>query len=206
VAEAFATDTLSRLAALKDGQIEQDARAARDSVEVRLALGDSSADPSPIARLAADLGLAVEEQGEGDLGDRMARLVGRGLASGHSTVLVGTDAPDLPLDLLREAFEALGRVDAVVAPSRDGGYVLVGASRAVPTLFRIDAPWSSERVFAATCESLDRAGCAFEVLTAWDDVDDAAALGRLASRLDSGTVAPATERLLETFRRQGVGF
>ncbi|MFN2426410.1 MAG: TIGR04282 family arsenosugar biosynthesis glycosyltransferase [Candidatus Binatia bacterium] len=206
VAEAFAIDTLTTISSL-------------DEVEVRLALDDARAEPgagsagesaappsSTLRRVARDLGMSVEDQGDGDLGVRMRLLLERGLADGLPTILVGTDCPDLPRSTIPAALDALGHADVVIAPSHDGGYVLVGAARPVAELFRIDAPWSSARVFAATCEALRRAGCAFEALDAWDDVDDAAALGRLASRLDATAAAPATARLLETLRTQGVGF
>jgi len=240
VAEAFATDTMTMLA-------------AQDALEVRLALSEpgevnqmprlgepgempgpgepggapGAGEPLPPAHpgepdrtaesagggalrlreLAQRLGVVVEAQGGGDLGARMARLLERGLATGLPTILVGTDSPDLPPATVECAFAALGRVDAVLVPARDGGYVLIGASRPLAGLFEIDAPWSSARVFAATCEALRREGCAFETLRTWEDVDDAAALGRLAARLDDDSAAaPATARLLEAWRRQGVRF
>lgn len=194
LADAFASDTLARLAALQ-------------GLDVRLAL-DRPADGCAMIELASSLGIGREMQGEGDLGRRMARLVERGLAGGLPVILVGTDSPDLPGEIVESAIGALGRVDVVLAPARDGGYVLVGARRRVEGLFEIDAPWSSPRVFAATCESLGRRGCAFEILAPWDDVDDAAALGRLAARLDDRdpAAAPATARLLDVWRNQGVRF
>lgn len=198
LAEAFALDTLEKLAGL----------AAAGGVEVRLALdGAGQEGARGLEDLAARLLVPVEGQGGGDLGARMNEALGRGLATGRPTVLVGTDTPDLPATLVLSAFEALSRVDAVLAPAGDGGYVLVGARRPLPELFRIDAPWSSDGVFAATCEALRRAGCPFEVLGSWDDVDDAAALGRLASRLDGASaVAPCTARLLGEWRCEGVRF
>ncbi|MFN2376013.1 MAG: TIGR04282 family arsenosugar biosynthesis glycosyltransferase [Candidatus Binatia bacterium] len=198
LAEAFALDTIRKLAAV----------AVAGGLEVRVALdGAGQGFGRGLEEEAARLGLPVEGQGQGDLGTRMEEVLGRGLATGRPTVLVGTDAPDLPGALVRSAFEALARVDAVLVPAADGGYVLVGARRPLPELFRIDAPWSSDGVFAATCEALRRAGYPFEVLEGWDDVDDAAALGRLASRLDGGAdVAPCTARLLGEWRCEGVRF
>lgn len=210
LAGAFAADVLATAGGL-------------GGVEARLALDDAGADPSDPAAarsggadppaadlraLARSFGITAEAQGGGDLGARMRRLLERGLAGGAPTVLIGTDSPDLPRELIASAFEALGRVDVVLGPARDGGYVLVGARRAVAGLFEIDPPWGSGRVFEATCEALARTGCTFEALCAWDDVDDAAALGRLIDRLDAGgaRVAPATARLLATWRQQGVRF
>jgi rSAM/selenodomain-associated transferase 1 len=203
LALAFAEDTLVRLAGLRE--------AAR--LDVRLALddGDPAAGVAPgggVRGVAERLGLEVEGQGGGNLGARMARLVERGLAGGIPTMLVGTDSPDLPPEMLRAAARALTRVDVVVAPAEDGGYVLVGARRPVRALFEIDAPWSGSQVFEATCRALRRADCSFETLPTWDDVDDAAALARLARRLEEGggAAAPATARLLAEWKREGVRF
>lgn len=206
LAGAFAADTLANMAAL-------------EGLETRLALAEDLSGRQPDAtqlpaqpvsllrELAARLGVAVEDQGDGDLGTRMARLLERGLGAGLPTILVGTDSPDLPRGTISAALEALARVDVAIAPAADGGYVLVAARRRIAELFDIDAPWGSERVFAATCESLRRVDCAFEVLGGWEDVDDAAALGRLAIRLgDGGQGAPVTARLLDEWRREGVRF
>jgi uncharacterized protein len=199
LATAFAEDLMASLASAGD-------------FEVRLALEADDAAASEAAsslrRIAAANGIRVEGQGDGDLGRRMSRLVDRGLAEGAATVLVGGDVPDLPPATVRAAFEALAHADAVLAASHDGGYVLVGARRRDDALFSIDAEWSSPDVFSATCRSLARSGCSFATLPAWEDVDDAAALGRLARRLDGGgdVVAPATAGLMRRWRREGVQF
>ncbi len=198
LAEAFAEDTLVRLAELRES--------AR--IDVKLALDDGGVGGGGIRSVAEGLGIEVEGQGGGDLGERMVRLVDRGLADGLPTMLVGTDSPDLPPEMLRAATRALTRVDVVVAPAEDGGYVLVGARRPVRALFEIEAPWSGPQVFEATCRALRRAECPFETLPAWDDVDDATALARLVRRLEEGggRGAPATARLLAEWKRQGVRF
>lgn len=198
VAVAFATDTLATAVASGGFDVRLALAAPARDGPVRLGEG--------LAALALRLGVRVEDQGEGDLGGRMARLLDRGLRSGP-TVLVGTDCPDLPAAMLVAAFAALERRDVVVGPAVDGGYVLIGARRPVPGLFEIDAPWSSERVMEATCAVLRRRGCAFETLETRDDVDDARALGRLASRLaGASVVAPATAGLLARWRDEGVSF
>jgi hypothetical protein len=122
------------------------------------------------------------------LSDGPAHGHSQGFAHGFArklpTLLVGSDVPDLPPERVRSAVAALRRTDAVLVPSLDGGYVMVGARRPIDALFAIDAPWSSSDVFSATCRSLTKAECPFETLLPWEDVDDAAALGRLAARLD----------------------
>ena len=73
---------------------------------------------------------------------------GKGLAAGLTSVFAhftaprrqrvvafNSDSPHLPASVLESAFEALTGHDLVVGPTHDGGYFLVGATAAHPTLF-----------------------------------------------------------------------
>jgi hypothetical protein len=214
LASAFAHDLLQRLSSRRSFELRlaiDDGRSAADFAAQSATAGNGS-QPFAARSLADEarrLGVCFEHQGGGDLGARMERLIARGTdADGSPTLLVGADVPDLPDEAIERAFDVLQATDCVLVPARDGGYVAVGARRRVPALFAIDAPWSSAGVLAATTRSLERAGASFEVLAQWEDVDDAAALGRLAARLSDrgGQVAPATARLLEKWRSEGVRF
>ncbi|MBP1715652.1 MAG: hypothetical protein H6Q42_3855, partial [Deltaproteobacteria bacterium] len=60
-------------------------------------------------------------QGNGDLGERMARAFNEAFQAGMSRViLVGTDCPDLTEGLVEKALEALNHHDVVLGPARDG--------------------------------------------------------------------------------------
>jgi len=127
-------------------------------------------------------GVRLLPQGEGDLGSRMERSLRTLLAEGYGTaVLIGSDTPDLPLSLVRQAFASLREVSAVVAPSHDGGYVLIGERRHTPGLFE-GVPWSSSGVLAATRKRAAGEGIELGEVAAWDDVDDLASLRRLIAR------------------------
>jgi uncharacterized protein len=65
-------------------------------------------------------------QGRGDLGDRMQRVFDRFTAQGP-VVIIGADIPGITRGDVAAAFHALGGHDAVVGPSDDGGYWLIGA-------------------------------------------------------------------------------
>ena len=54
---------------------------------------------------------------------------------GQRVVAFNSDSPHLPASVLDVAFEALTEHDVVVGPTHDGGYYLVGAKAAHPTLF-----------------------------------------------------------------------
>jgi glycosyltransferase A (GT-A) superfamily protein (DUF2064 family) len=184
-----------------------DAAAAAGALHAAAA-GEFAAAAAPLLEAAVALRVPVEDQGEGDLGCRMAMVLGRAHAAGRSGLLVGGDVPDLPPSLLAAAVRALGEADVVLVPARDGGYVLVGARRPVDGLFELDVPWGSSSVLEATRRSLVRRGASLRVLDAWEDVDDAAALGRLAARLEAAGpgLAPASADWLRGLVRDGVTF
>lgn len=125
--------------------------------------------------------LPLLPQGEGDLGRRLARAEAALHAEGGPVVLVGSDAPDLPLTLLSQALALLADADAVAAPAADGGYVLLATAKPRPQLFR-DIPWSGAAVLAVTRRRAATAGLAWRELAAWEDVDDFPSLLRLLER------------------------
>jgi len=98
-------------------------------------------------------------------------------------VILASDNPDLPAELLSLASEALGHGDAVLGPTQDGGYYLVGFRRdaLVPEAFR-DIDWSTERVFRQTADRIEKRGKSLKVLPLWYDVDTAADLRAMFRR------------------------
>ena len=119
------------------------------------------------------------------LGGRMAAALGRCLAFGRHAVLIGTDFPDLPHEVLGDAFESLASTDApkiTLGPAADGGYYLIGMNRFVPEIFS-GIPWSTSEVLSYTLERADALGIGTSLLPEWRDVDDADDLEALKGRL-----------------------
>lgn len=133
------------------------------------------------AQCRADLGIELTAQAEGDLGSRMSAAFARLLPAGPA-ILIGADCPSLTEGDLRAAAQAMARgYEAVLSPTEDGGYALVGLARPAPELFA-DMEWSTERVMARTRERLASLGLRWlELPTRWD-VDRPEDLARL--RLD----------------------
>ncbi len=126
----------------------------------------------------------VWTQGSGDLGDRLKRLTARAWQTfGEPTLFLGVDAPDLPVTLVRAAGGALqSGADAVISPSADGGYCLVGVARPLPALFHgID--WGTSEVADQTRRAAEDAGLRLDEVDGWEDVDDFEDLQRLLRRL-----------------------
>jgi rSAM/selenodomain-associated transferase 1 len=120
--------------------------------------------------IALPAALRWSAQGEGDLGARMAGAAQRVLADGERVLLIGTDCPALDAARLRAAARALDATDAVIIPSFDGGYVLLGLRRFDPTLFA-DIVWSTSSVAAVTLARLRALGWTHRVLPALHDID-----------------------------------
>lgn len=127
---------------------------------------------------AAAFGVALAVQGDGDLGARMHRAFERHLAMHDGALLIGTDAPALDAQVLREAARALATHDAVFVPALDGGYALVGLRRADARCFH-GMQWSHAQVMADTRQRLRAAGLRWAELPALADVDEPADLVHL---------------------------
>jgi len=175
LAPALGADGAARLAhRLLDHALAQALAAGLGPVE--LCAAPSAADPAFDAWRRLPLQWA--DQGDGDLGARMARALARALDTDGRALLIGTDAPALDAAALRAAAEALVSHDAVFVPALDGGYALVGVTRAADALFDGIA-WSTPRVMAATRERLRALAWTRAELPPVADIDEPADLAHL---------------------------
>lgn len=111
-------------------------------------------------------------QPNGDLGSRLISAMDHGFASGADFVFfLGGDCPGLKCSYLEEAEAALGETDMIIAPARDGGYVLLGLRKPMASIFE-GISWSSETVFATTLRIAIAASLSFHCLPPLEDVDD----------------------------------
>jgi len=108
-----------------------------------------------------------------NLGIRMKNALARAFADGHSkAVIVGGDIPDLPVHLIREAFEALESSDTVFVPVSDGGYCLVGARKgALFTPMFEGMQWSHSQVMTETIKRAKAHKISVRLLPEWHDID-----------------------------------
>ncbi len=131
-------------------------------------------------------GYELRPQQGGDLGQRMERAFAEAFAEGFGrAVLLGTDIPDLPRTVAAEAISALQDRDAVIGPSTDGGYYLVGftATGFFPPAF-LGIPWSTDRVLRDTLRILGEASVRVHLTPTWTDVDDLGGLRALLARAE----------------------
>jgi rSAM/selenodomain-associated transferase 1 len=144
-------------------------------------------------------GIPLLPQGEGDLGARMAQAF-RVLHArvGARALLVGSDAPDLPLALIIAAYAALARAAVVTIPAADGGYVLIGERGHHPQLFGGIA-WSTPAVLEQTRAISAAQQLPYAEIGSWEDVDDAAALVRLIQRAPTLAVSIYAAGILRNY-------
>ncbi len=113
-------------------------------------------------------------QGQGDLGQRMARLLD--LPEKGPVVLIGGDIPDVRRHHIADAFAKLDRNRVVFGPATDGGFWLVGLKRTTPAPHNMfqDVRWSTEHTLADTLASMPDDTPAF--VATLNDVDTQADL------------------------------
>lgn len=137
-------------------------RAAGLHLEIR----STGADP---AMFRDWLGTAdVVDQGEGDLGERLARAAER-----LPLLLLGADIPGLLAHHLSDAAAALAHHPAVIGPAVDGGYWLLGLAAPQPAVFR-DMAWGTDSVLATTLARLSADTPRLATLSDLDTPDDLA--------------------------------
>jgi hypothetical protein len=131
------------------------------------------------ATLRSSVGLV--EAWHPNFGDCLFAAIEQVLARGHaSAVVLNSDSPTLPTALLVETARVLAQPGdrAVLGPSTDGGYFLLGLKAAHRRLFD-DVAWSTDCVARQTRERAAEIGLAVHELPDWYDVDDLASLQML---------------------------
>jgi rSAM/selenodomain-associated transferase 1 len=139
---------------------------------------------------AGDLGASMREALED-----LLRLAPAG------AIIIGSDLPTLPERHIAEAAACLRAGDertAVIGPSADGGYYLIGirGSAAAPLLEPMI--WSTPDVLAETRRRAGRHGIRLVEVSAWYDIDEAGDLDRIAD--DAAGLAVATRAALAKIR------
>lgn len=137
---------------------------------VELCAAPNQHDPA-WAALALPPRLQWSDQGEGDLGERMARAAQRTLGRGESVLLIGTDCPLMDASHLQRAAASLHSHNACLTPTLDGGYALLGLNQFHGSLFD-DMPWSTAAVAAETRRRAAAVSWTLHLMTTLRDVDE----------------------------------
>ena len=114
--------------------------------------------------------IRMTDQGNGDLGERLARAAERVISAGEAILLIGADCPALDRHKLRSAAAALAACDVIIHPALDGGYALLGLSRFDASVFE-GIRWSGPTVAADTIRRIGALGWPLSIGETLRDID-----------------------------------
>ncbi len=101
-------------------------------------------------------------QGEGDLGDRMHQVYQFLCKKYSHTFLLGSDSPQIMPEVLIKAIAALkDGNDFVIGPALDGGFYLLGGSKAIPLNVWKNTPYSDPNTMDIFVNNLNPYGKIF---------------------------------------------
>jgi len=112
-----------------------------------------------------------KSQGHGDLGEKLKNAFAHAFRTGvQRMITIGCDCPELTIDHISRAFNALRQKDLVLGPAIDGGYYLIGLHHPADPLFE-DIPWGTDKVFETAVTQAQKLGLSIETLEELRDVD-----------------------------------
>jgi len=172
-------------------------------VDITLLVADE-ADIAAMRGLMIDEGITnieLARQSPGSLGVRLLNAFRSAFASGARDVaIIGTDLPTLPVDYVREAFEAVSEADVVMGPAEDGGYYLIAMSKIHASVL-LNMPYSTPEIARELRRRAMVSGLRLTELPAWYDVDDEPGLVRLQQ--DLALAGPMTRNAMRTYLQTG---
>jgi rSAM/selenodomain-associated transferase 1 len=148
---------------------------------------------SPEARghfeAVAGLDYQLWPQPDADLGTSMQRFFEVHIrGAGDRAVVIGSDSPTMPGDLVQQAFASLNEADCVLGPATDGGFYLIGMrSRTWPVFSGVE--WSTPRVLDQVIGRIKELGARLALLPPWYDVDTPDDLRMLVGHLQAQATA-----------------
>lgn len=114
-------------------------------------------------------------QADGDLGLRMLTASTQALKKFEKVLLIGSDCPSLTAAVIQNAAQQLhnssNKVDSVMIPAFDGGYVLFGFKEIYASLFA-DIKWSTASVASITQQRIQDLNWSLALLAPLPDIDE----------------------------------
>ncbi len=120
--------------------------------------------------------LSLVEQKGRNLGERMAAAFKGAWSRGvERAVIIGSDCPFIDNNLLARSLDLLENNDAVLGPTYDGGYYLLGLNKDLTpegfNLFFQNIAWGTPHVFQKTLARAENARLSVSTLTKLHDID-----------------------------------
>lgn len=174
---------------------------AKSLTSVEVAVMCPEPDRDDLARLLGSTVPVVPQQGSGLVAGLTSVFRHFTAGGGKRVIAFNSDSPHLAPSILEKAFEILATHDVAIGPTCDGGYYLVGAKAAHPSLFENDGMGTRsalDRLLART-KNLELATGFTE---AFYDIDISTDLVRLARELRSAPQkAPKTAAWLREWKQ-----
>lgn len=111
---------------------------AKSLTTIQVAVMCPESDKEELAKLLGNAVQIVAQNGEGLAAGLTSVFRHFTAPGGQHVIAFNSDSPHLPPSVLETAFEILATHDVVIGPTHDGGYYLVGAKAAHPSLFEGD--------------------------------------------------------------------
>ena len=106
-----------------------------------------------------------------DLGQRRQNAFKDSFNKGYKRVIgIGSDLPDLNVEIMTKGLDQLKSHDTVFGPSEDGGYYLIGMTQLIPQIFE-NKEWSTESLLDITTSELKDLDYTTALLETLNDVD-----------------------------------
>src|SRR6266852_3357279 len=118
--------------------LEDTVALAKSLTSVEVAVMCPESDKEELAALLCNTVQIVAQKGEGLAAGLTSVFRHFTAARRQHVIAFNSDSPHLAPSVLNSAFETLATHDVVVGPTHDGGYYLVGAKAAYPSLFEGD--------------------------------------------------------------------
>jgi rSAM/selenodomain-associated transferase 1 len=147
---------------------------------------------TPAFSLDEAIGVKPRKQSGRNLGEKMYNALNDTFLTGaERAILIGSDIPHLKRKTITDHFQLLKRYHAVIGPTHDGGYYLIGFRR--ETLdFRLfqDISWSTNKVFSQTISAAKTAELDVAVGKIYRDIDSVEDLRAVLSTKDCLKLLP----------------
>ena len=137
-----------------------------------------------------------------NLGQKMSNAFVDMFKKGYThALLIGTDIPELSANIITLAYQELQTADAVIGPSDDGGYYLIGFQKSGFSKIIFEGiDWSTTLVLDQTLQAMDRVSIQYRLLPGLNDIDTPKDFDALSCRVkDGGKIGKRTLKMLNSY-------
>lgn len=147
-----------------------------------------------------------QQQGE-TIGDRMYNAAELLLKKYNQAIIIGSDIPEIDENIILDAFDKLKYCDAVIGPTYDGGYYLIGFKKLDKKVFDNQIPWGDRSVFELTLKNFEKCKFNYKIVQSCSDIDTKEDLIAFLRRNSTNIKAENTYKFLNSIGgSNGKGF